>query len=250
MGVSYIWNPWHGCHKYSEGCANCYVYRRDESIGKDASLITKNATFDLPLKRGRGGAYKIVAGTTVYLCMTSDFFIEEADQWRPEIWQIIKTRSDLKFFIITKRIARFWDCIPDDWGEGYPNVCLCCTIENQQQCDIRFPLFNQIPVAKKFIASEPLLSDIDMSPYLNKSIRQVVVGGESGPHARVCDFNWVLHIRSQCLAKRVPFYFKQTGARLLKNNRLYHIPRKLQHLQAQKAKLNTSDWLEHKNDPL
>lgn len=204
MSVSYIGNPRLGCHKYSEGCANCYVYRRDESIGKDASLITKNATFDLPLKRGRDGAYKIVTGTTVYLCMTSDFFIEEADQWRSEIWQIIKTRSDLKFFIITKRIVRFWDCIPDDWGTGYPNVYLCCTIENQQQCDIRFPLFNQIPVAKKFIASEPLLSDIDMSPYLNKSIRQVVVGGESG----------------------------------------------LQHHQAQKAKLNTSAWLEHENDPL
>ena len=31
-----IWNPWHGCRKYSEGCERCYVYRRDESIGKDA----------------------------------------------------------------------------------------------------------------------------------------------------------------------------------------------------------------------
>ena len=33
-----IWNPWHGCHKISPGCANCYVYRRDESIGKTRPL--------------------------------------------------------------------------------------------------------------------------------------------------------------------------------------------------------------------
>lgn len=238
--MNYIWNPWHGCHKYSEGCANCYVYRRDEAIGKDASVITKNATFDLPLRRTRNGEYKIPSGSTVYLCMTSDFFIEEADQWRPEIWQIVKIRRDLKFSIITKRIIRFYDCIPEDWGAGYPNVSLCCTIENQQQCDIRFLLFNEIPATKKFIISEPLLSDIDMSAYLNKSISQVLVGGESGANARICDFNWVLHIREQCLDIGVPFYFKQTGARLLKNGHLYHIPRRLQHIQAQKAKLNTS----------
>ena len=33
-----ILNPWHGCHKISACCANCYMYRRDESIGKDASI--------------------------------------------------------------------------------------------------------------------------------------------------------------------------------------------------------------------
>ena len=59
-------------------------------------------------------------------------------------------------------------------------------LENQQQCDIRFPLFNEIPATKKFIISEPLLSDIDMSAYLNKSISQVLVGGESGANARIC----------------------------------------------------------------
>ena len=71
--MNYIWNPWHGCHKYSEGCANCYVYRRDEAIGKDASVITTNATFDLPLRRTRNGEYNIPSGSTVYLCMTSVF---------------------------------------------------------------------------------------------------------------------------------------------------------------------------------
>ncbi len=46
-----IWNPWHGCHKISPGCANCYVYRLDESIGKDASIVSKQAIIIYQSKR-------------------------------------------------------------------------------------------------------------------------------------------------------------------------------------------------------
>lgn len=49
--------------------------------------------------------------------LTSDFFIDEADQWRSDIWQIIKRRRDLDFFIITKRIHRFYEGLPEDWGK-------------------------------------------------------------------------------------------------------------------------------------
>lgn len=47
------WNPWHGCHKLSEGCRNCYVYRIDERHGKDSSVITRTRDFDLPVRRKR-----------------------------------------------------------------------------------------------------------------------------------------------------------------------------------------------------
>lgn len=50
-----IWNPWHGCKKISPGCKNCYVYRRDESVGKDASIVTKTGDYSLPLKKNRHG---------------------------------------------------------------------------------------------------------------------------------------------------------------------------------------------------
>ena len=46
-----IWNPWHGCHKISPGCKHCYVYRRDESIGKDASVVAKTGDYDLPRRQ-------------------------------------------------------------------------------------------------------------------------------------------------------------------------------------------------------
>ncbi len=232
-----IWNPWHGCLRYSDGCKNCYVYRRDESVGRDPSEVRKNADFNLPVAKNRKGEYKIPSGSLLYTCMTSDFFLEEADEWREEVWDMMRLRTDVDFMIITKRIVRFLDCIPNDWGEGYPNVFFCCTIENQRQWDIRYPVLLKMPIAKKFIACEPLLSDIDMGA-LDRSIRQVLVGGESGKDARICDYRWVLHIRSQCVELGVPFYFKQTGARFLKDGKLYKIERRLQHAQARKAGIN------------
>ena len=70
------WNLWHGCRRISPGCAHCYVYRRDESIGKDASQVYKTKSFYLPVMRDRTGAYKIPSGETVYTCFSSDFFLE------------------------------------------------------------------------------------------------------------------------------------------------------------------------------
>lgn len=101
------WNLWHGCKKISPGCKNCYVYRRDESIGLDPGDVHMTKSFDLPIRKNRAGEYKILSGETVYTCFTSDFFLEEADPWRPAAWEIIRSRPDLFFFIVTKRIHRF-----------------------------------------------------------------------------------------------------------------------------------------------
>ncbi len=234
-----IWNPWHGCVRFSEGCKNCYVYRRDDSIGKDASKVYKTQSFDLPVRKNKNGEYKLPSGSSVYACMTSDFFLDLADEWRGEAWSMIKQRSDVDFTIITKRIERFYDCIPDDWGDGYDNVAIVCTIENQKRCDLRFPIFLHAPIKHKFIACEPLLTPINMEKYLCGDILQVLAGGESGTNARVCDYEWVLDIRRQCMSKGVRFYFKQTGARFKKDGRLYIIKRQFQHSQARKAGINT-----------
>ena len=112
-----LWNPWHGCHKTSLGCANCYVYRRDESIGKDAGVVAKTGDYDLPLRKNRYGEYRLSPDDgVVFTCMTSDFFLEDADEWRKACWEMIRFRSDLSFHIITKRIERFEQCMPPDWG--------------------------------------------------------------------------------------------------------------------------------------
>ena len=232
------WNPWHGCHKISAGCRNCYVYRIDARHRKDSSVVTKTNDFDLPLRRTRAGTYKLIGDETVYTCFSSDFFLEDADRWRAEAWRMIRARRDLRFFIVTKRVHRFHLCLPDDWGTGYENVAICCTVENHDRADFRLPVFLSEPIRHKSILCEPILEGIDLAPYLSGGIEEVTVGGESGANARLCRFEWVLAIREQCRKAGVPFTFKQTGARFEKDGKLYFIPRREQHSQAQKAAID------------
>lgn len=229
------WNPWHGCHKISEGCRHCYVYRMDQNYGKEPGVVMRNQEFDLPLRKNRKGEYKIPPGTLVYTCFTSDFFVEESDPWRPQAWAMMKKRSDLHFLLITKRIHRFYEGLPDDWGEGYPNVTVCCTVESQRQADFRLPLYEKAPIRHKIIVCEPLLEPIQLTPYLTFPVEEVVVGGESGNEARECHFDWVLDLRRQCVERNIPFTFRQTGAHFVKDGRHYRILRKDQHSQAKKA---------------
>lgn len=233
----FIWNPWHGCRKYSEGCENCYVYRRDGRVGRDASEITRNSAFDMPIQKNRSGDYKIPDGATVFCCMTSDFFIEDADLWRDEIWDIIRKRSNVHFNIITKRIIRFYDCIPKDWGDGWDNVSILCTCENRKRVLERLPLFITLPIKDKHVICEPLLERVNLSPYL-KGIKSVTAGGESGLNVRECDFDWMLDLRAQCVEAGVKFSFKQTGANFVKDGKRYSVPRKFQHSQAKAAGIN------------
>ena len=107
--MSITWNPWHGCQKISTGCQNCYVYRMDEKYDRDSHQVSKNSCFDLLLKKKRDGSFKIPPGELVYTCFTSDFFLDAADAWRPEVWAMMRERSDLSFMFITKRIHRFYE---------------------------------------------------------------------------------------------------------------------------------------------
>ena len=229
------WNPWHGCRKASEGCRNCYVYRQDAQHALDSSKARKTAAFNLPVRRSRDGRFKIAAGERVYTCFTSDFLLEEADAWRPEAWTMMRLRHDLRFMFFTKRIERLRETLPPDWGEGYENVTVGCTVENQEMAERRLPCFLDTPIRHRVIVCAPLLGPLDLKPWLKPAIEEVSVGGESGPEARICDYDWVLAVRQQCVEAEIPFWYHQTGARLLKEGRLYRIRREYQHAQARKA---------------
>ncbi|MEG1758914.1 MAG: DUF5131 family protein, partial [Alistipes sp.] len=84
----------------------------------------------------------------------------------------------------------------------------------------------------------PLLERVDLSAHLDQSIEEVSVSGESGVDARTCHYDWILDLRRQCMDVDVPFRFHQTGARLLKDGKLYRILRKFQISQAFKANIN------------
>ena len=235
------WRPWHGCHKCSPGCLNCYVYRGDERYGRDASQVRLTREFDLPARGRRGGEPSIPPGECVFTCLTSDFFIEEADEWRVRAWRMIRARPDLMFYIITKRIERFRVSLPEDWGEGYGNVTVAATCETQEKARARLPVLLELPIRHREIICEPLLEAVDLTPWLESGrIEGVTAGGESGTKARLCRFEWMQALAQQCRAAGVRFTFKQTGARFEKDGRVYRIPRREQTAQARRAGLSTS----------
>lgn len=215
------WEPWSGCQSYSDGCKYCYFYG-PYSKRYGQNNIEKTAEFDKPLLKNAKGEYKITAGKTVATCFATDFFIEEADEWRKEAWTMIKARSDLDFLILTKRIDRFLVSLPSDWGDGYDNVNLGCTVENQEIADYRLPLFMSYPIKRRFVACSPLLGKIDLSPYID-NLSQVTVTGESGRDARVCDFDWVKSLYTQTKNAGKIFWYKGTGTHFKKDNEIIKV---------------------------
>lgn len=203
-----------------------------------SNVVRKTGNFNLPIKRKRDKSWKIASNRMVLTCFTSDFLLKEADDWREECWQMMRMRSDLWFYFFTKRIDRLAEVLPKDWGDGYDNVIIGCTVENQELADYRLPIFEQLPINHKSIIVAPMLGSIDIQRYLNESIEEVAVSGESGVDARVCDYDWILNLRQQCVEKDIPFRFHQTGARLLKDGKIYRIHRRHQLSQAHKANID------------
>lgn len=235
--MHYSWNPWHGCIKISPGCQNCFVKFLDCYRGSEKKEVYQvKSKFTYPVQKNRQGEYKIPSGSIVGTCFTSDFFLKEADEWREDAWNMIHERSDIEFLIPTKRIDRFYETIPYDWQDGYKNVFICVSIENQQMADYRIPILLDLPIAKKGLFLAPLLEKINLKKYLStKKIHFVSVGGESYQNARPCHFEWVEDIKKQCDQYQVPFSFHQTGTNFYKNGKHYHIPHHKEYEQAKKA---------------
>ena len=203
----------------------------------DTSVIVRTDNFDAPTQKKKSGDYKIKSGQRVYLCFSTDFLIEDADEWRSECWAMMRERSDLNFLFLTKRIERFMNCIPEDWGDGYDNVIIGCTVENQRQADYRLSIFANLPIKYKNIICQPLLGSLDIEKYLH-DVELVVVGGESDRDARPLDYDWVLDIREQCKRQNVHFEFRQCGTRFIKDGKQYSLAVKDLCAQARKANIN------------
>ena len=206
--TTYTWNPWHGCKKVSEGCKNCYMYRDKERYGADPTLVLRSkTTFNNPLHQKEP--------SMIFTCSWSDWFIDAADEWRDEAWAIIKQTPQHTYQILTKRPERITEHLPADWGEGYPNVWLGVSCENQKWFDIRVPILLSVPAKVRFVSAEPLLSEINMGE-LVKQLDWVIVGGESGNTVglyrfRVCKLIWIENIVKQCLNVGTSVFVKQLG---------------------------------------
>ena len=129
------------------------------------------------------------------------------------------------------------NCIPNDWNDGYNNVVVCCTVENQKNADYKLSVFKDLPIKHKCITAQPLLDNIDIEKYLD-DIELVVAGGESDINARPLDYNWVLNLREQCIRKSVDFEFRQCGTYTIKDGKRYTIQTKDLCKQAKSANID------------
>lgn len=210
------YNPWYGCIKVSEGCKFCYMYRDMAKYGKDPKTVTKSKTkFYEPLKWKEP--------QLVFTCSWSDWFIEEADEWRNEAWEVIKMTPHHTYQILTKRPERILQCLPADWGEGYPNVWIGTSVESQKVAD-RIKLLAEVPAQVRFISAEPLIGELALSSYsevMKSKIHWVIIGGESGNdnghyRYRECRMEWIEKLVSQCKEYGAKVFVKQLGTYLSK----------------------------------
>lgn len=100
--------------------------------------------------------------------------------------------SGCEIFLLTKRPQRVKDCLPDDWGDGWENVMLNVSCENQRRADERIPLLLSLPFKHKGIMCAPFIGPVSLVQYLGSGqIEQVICGGENYDGASPCDFDWV-----------------------------------------------------------
>lgn len=240
------WNPWQGCIKVSAGCKFCYMYRDKKRYGQDPSIVVRSAppTFRKPLKWQRevDSGKRSGQDRLVFTCSWSDWFIEQADDWRPDAWDIIRATPGLTYQILTKRPERIVDHLPPFWDEIAARCWLGTSVEDQAAADARVPVLLKVPAPICFLSCEPLLGPINLqrircpgagfldsfdgrghdgSPTGGQFFKDdssdgmidwVIAGGESGGHeARPCNIAWIRSIVEQCAAARVPCWVKQLG---------------------------------------
>jgi protein gp37 len=144
---------------------------------------------------------------TIFVNSMSDLFHEDVpDEFVVRVFDVMRRADWHRFQILTKREKRLRKlAIRLPWPD---HVLMGVSVENQA-CTRRIKVLRETPAKTKFLSIEPLIgpvTDLNLT-----GIDWVIVGGESGPGARPMKEDWVLDIKQQCDAARVPFFFKQWG---------------------------------------
>ena len=201
------WNPVTGCTKISPGCKHCYAERmalRLQAMGQSNyvngfELTLQPQAVDLPLRWKKP--------QRIFVNSMSDLFHQDVPlELIRQIFDVMGRAYWHQFQILTKRAERLSEIARHlPWR---PNIWMGVSVERQDYT-FRIDHLRQTPAYVKFLSLEPLLGPL---PSLNLTgIDWAIVGGESGPGARLMDPYWVTDIRDQCKNAGVPFFFKQWG---------------------------------------
>lgn len=213
------WNPVTGCTKISEGCRNCYADRmssRLQSMGQPHykngfHVTTHEDSITLPFQWRKP--------QLVFVNSMSDLFHKDVPfEFISQIFTVMQQCPQHTFQILTKRSDRLVELAERlPWPQ---NVWMGVSVENAQTV-YRINGLQQVPAFIRFISFEPLLGPIFNFP--TTGIDWAIVGGESGPHSRLLDPDWVEPIFETCQSYNIPFFFKQWGGvNKKKNGRLFH----------------------------
>ncbi len=143
----------------------------------------------------------------VFVNSMSDLFHKEVPlEFVQKVFKVMNECPQHQFQVLTKRADRLEELARElHWT---PNIWMGVSVENQDYT-FRINHLRKIPAAIRFLSIEPLLGPISR---LNlKGIHWVIVGGESGPHSRPLEADWVRTIRDKCNDQGVAFFFKQWG---------------------------------------
>lgn len=245
-----VWNPVTGCTKVSEGCRNCYAERLAKRFWGERKFADVQCHPDRLAETDHFGTNpKRVFVNSMSDLFHPDVpmeFIGEAITEmisHPTHTFMVLTKRPQRMLEVMRWYGL--DLIKDG-----RNIWWGVSAENQEMADKRIPLLLQVPAAVRFVSCEPLLGPVDLTHlYGGISIGEnidlcvdalagkydaawagrktrtysrlaelnagkldwVICGGESGPHARPMHPDWVRSLRVQCLAAKVPFFFKQWG---------------------------------------
>ncbi len=201
------WNPVTGCSHISAGCAHCYAERMALRLQAAGMAKYRNGfkvtTHEKELLTPQGWRKP----HDVFLCSMGDLFHEMVPEefiWR--VFDVMKACPHHRFQVLTKRSARLKHLARTlPWPD---NVWMGVTVEDGRVVS-RIDDLRAVPAKVRFLSCEPLIDDIGHLQL--DDIHWVIVGGESGPGARVMEPAWVRSIRRQCEIVGVKFYFKQWG---------------------------------------
>lgn len=252
--TDHTFNPWIGCQKVGPGCDHCYAEAWDARglqgqatrWGPDAPRTrTGAANWNKP-RAWNAAAAKAGKRARVFCASLADVFDNHEsikDQWRADLWELIAATPNLDWLLLTKRPAniakmlpeRYNLCVPNVWGDGWPNVWLGCTVVNQAEADRDISKLLAVPARVRFLSIEPMLGPIDLTAVKSRDayaidalagvltdfgvpfqdapgkLDWVICGGESGPNARPMHPDWARSLRDQCQTAGVAFHFKQWG---------------------------------------
>lgn len=223
--TDHTFNPWLGCSKVSDGCANCYAETlMDKRIGRvqwgpNGTRVATSAAYWKQPRAWNAEAQRTDVRRRVFCGSLCDVFEDRHDTnaWRISLLELIELTHGLDWLLLTKRPENVVRLIQEAAGrsvenffERNPHVWIGTSVEDQNTADLRIRELVRVPARVRFLSMEPLLQAVCPEPWLGQ-LHWVIVGGESGRNARPMHPNSVRLIRDLCVDEGVPFFFKQWG---------------------------------------